>query len=42
MKQQVLEQRLAEIEAVAANALKTGEYASAVVAIIKIVGRNKE
>lgn len=41
MKQQILENRLAEIEAIAANAVKTGEYASAVQAILKIVGRDK-
>lgn len=41
MKQQLLEQRLAEIEAVAENALKTGDYASAVQAILKIVARAK-
>ena len=41
MPQHVLEQRMAEIEAVAENALKTGDYASAVRAILKIVARAK-
>lgn len=41
MKQQVLEQRLAEIEAIANNAIKTGQYASAVLDILKVVGRAK-
>lgn len=41
MKQQLLEQRMAEIEAIAQEAIKSGQYASAVVAILKVVGRNK-
>lgn len=41
MKQQLLEQRLAEIEAIAANALKTGQYASAMLDILKVARREK-
>jgi len=41
MKQQLLEQRLAEIEAIATNAIKNGDHASALIAILKVVGRDK-
>lgn len=41
MKQQVLEQRMAEIEAIAQQAIKTGQYASAMLDILKVVRRDK-
>lgn len=41
MKQQVLESRMAEIEAIATNAIRNGDHVSALLAILKIVGRDK-
>lgn len=39
MKQQVLEARIARIEAIAKDAIKNGGHASALVEIIRIAGR---
>lgn len=41
MPHHVLEQRMAEIEAIANNAMKTGEYASALLEILKVIARGK-
>jgi hypothetical protein len=40
MKQQVLEARIARIEAIAKQAIKDGGHAAALVEIIKIAGRD--
>lgn len=39
MKQQLLEQRMAEIEAIAQQGLKTGGHAAALVDIIRVIKR---
>jgi hypothetical protein len=41
LKQQVLETRLAEIEAIARRAMQDGGYAAAIVDIIRIVERKQ-
>jgi hypothetical protein len=41
MKQQILEQRLAEVEAIARQAIKSGAYTSALLDIIKVTQRDK-